>query len=239
VGSAGLAEATQPRQPLHHHHNTRSYLSTATDRHKHDGLKFLYFQTLLSFMSPYCYSPLSSRHNRIRLLRLLPHQDRNADIQCELFEYILDDSYSHLYETLSYVWGDANDKLPIFIHGNRFHVTVNLHAALSQLRNHSLERILWIDAICINQNDQLEKELQILSMATIYSQAYRVLVWLGAAADDSDLVFKEIRSFEGRISMSASDKEQFESAGLALLQRPWFRRIWVRDCAIIVLELDY
>jgi hypothetical protein len=231
---------TQPHLPLlQHHHDTESYLSSAIVRDKYYDLEFLFRETRFPSMSPYCYSPLSTRHNRIRLLRLLPHQDRNADIQCYLFEYVLDDSYSHLFEALSYVWGDANDKLPIFIHGYRLDVTLNLHAALSQLRNHSIDRVLWIDAICINQDDQSEKEHQILSMATIYSQAYRVLVWLGAAADDSDLVFKEIRSIEDRISMSASEKEQFESAGLALLQRPWFRRIWVRYCATIVLKLDY
>jgi hypothetical protein len=179
-------------------------------------------------MSPYRYSPLSSSHNSIRLLRLLSHQDRNADIRCELFDYVLDTSYGpHLYEALSYVWGDANDKLPIFIHGNRLDVTVNLHAALLQLRNHSLDRILWIDAICINQKDQLEKAHQILSMATIYSQAYRVLVWLGAAADDSDLVFQDMQSVREKKSISASENKRLESAGRALLQRSWFRRVWV------------
>lgn len=179
-------------------------------------------------MSQYHYSPLSSRHDSVRLLRLLPHQDRDADIQCELFEYVLENSCGpHLYEALSYVWGDAKEQLPIFIHGNRIEVTSTLHTALVHLRNHSIHRVLWIDAICIDQQNQVEKEHQIQFMATVYSQAYRVLVWLGEAAADSDLVFREIQSDEAKGSVSASDEERIQLAGLALLQRPWFRRVWV------------
>jgi hypothetical protein len=179
-------------------------------------------------MSQYHYSPLSPKFDSIRLLRLMPHKDRNANIHCELIEYFLEESSGpHLYEALSYVWGDSKEPLPIFIHGNRFEVTSNLHAALTQLRNHSLDRILWIDAICIDQKNLVEKEHQIQFMAIVYSQAYRVLVWLGEAAADSDLVFKEIQSEEAKRSTSVLDEKRLQSAGLALLQRPWFRRIWV------------
>ena len=102
--------------------------------------------------SPYCYSPLSSGHDSIRLLRLMPHEDETADIQCELFEYSLQNTSkgTHLYDALSYVWGNPDEKLPIFLHEHSFNVTINLRAALSRLRNHSVERILWVDALCIN-----------------------------------------------------------------------------------------
>jgi hypothetical protein len=158
----------------------------------------------------------------------MPHRDKNADIQCELFEYTLQSSCeTHLYEALSYVWGNAENKLPIYISGSRFDVTINLHSALSQLRNHSIERVLWIDAVCIDQENQAEKEHQIQSMAKIYGQANRVVVWLGEAADDSDLVIEEIRSADIKNSTAVLDRDGLESAGLALLERPWFQRIWV------------
>jgi hypothetical protein len=145
-------------------------------------------------MSQYSYRPLQAGQNRIRLLRLLPNEDNEAEIQCELFEYSLDDSRrNHLYEALSYVWGDPKNTLPILMHGHRFEVTVNLHAALLRLRNHGMQRTLWVDAICINQADQREKEHQIQAMANIYGQAIRVIVWLGEAADDSDKALDEIR----------------------------------------------
>ena len=181
-------------------------------------------------MSQYHYSPLLSGHDSIRLLRLMPHRDKTARIQCELFEYSLQNSCeTHLYDALSYVWGNSDEKLPIFIHNHSFDVTVNLHAALLRLRNHSMEQILWVDAICINQSNQKEKELQIQSMAKVYGQANRVVVWLGETADDSNLALEEIRLARGKKSVSNSDNQKLRQAVLALLQRPWFQRIWVRN----------
>jgi hypothetical protein len=188
-------------------------------------------------MSRYSYSPLPSGSDSIRLLRLKPHKDKAADIQCELFEYSLQDScVTHLYEALSYVWGNPGETLPILIHGHSFNVTINLRAALSRLRNHSMERIVWVDAICIDQTNQKEKEYQIQFMAKIYSQANRVIVWLGEAEDDSDKALEairvapgnNIRVAPGKKSTNFSDNTMSPDAILALLQRPWFRRIWVR-----------
>jgi hypothetical protein len=175
----------------------------------------------------YRYAPLSPGKDSIRLLRLMPHEDELADIQCELFEYSLQSlcQGNHLYEALSYVWGSPDKKLPIFIGKERFDVTVNLHAALSRLRNHAMERILWVDAIAIDQDNLEEKEHQIQFMARIYNQANRVIVWLGETAEDSDLALEEIRVAGEKKSSPSNEKIQY--ALLALLQRPWFRRIWV------------
>ena len=182
-------------------------------------------------MSQYRYVPLLSEPDRIRLLRLMPHEDETADIQCELFEYSLRDSdrRNHLYEALSYVWGKPDKKLPIFIHGHRFYVTVNLRAALSCLRSHSMERMLWVDAICIDQANQKEKERQIQSMAKIYAQANRVIVWLGEKADDSDQALEVIRVAADDEPTYSSNNEMSQKAIFKLLERPWFRRIWVRS----------
>ncbi|KAH8722793.1 heterokaryon incompatibility protein-domain-containing protein [Phaeosphaeriaceae sp. PMI808] len=177
-------------------------------------------------MSQYCYFPLSPEPDRIRLLRLMPHEDETADIQCQLFEYSLQDSCkkTHLYEALSYVWGDPDEKQPIFIDEHRFDVTANLRAALSRLRNHSMERMLWVDAICIDQANNKEKENQIQSMAKIYGQANRVIVWLGEEADDSDQALEDIRvAAEEESTYSLDNNQKF----IALLQRSWFERIWV------------
>jgi Heterokaryon incompatibility protein (HET) len=181
-------------------------------------------------MSQYHYSRLSLGPDGIRLLRLLPHEDRNAPIQCQLFDYSLQESGKrmHLYDALSYVWGDSDNPRSIYIGEHDLPVTENLHTALSHLRNFSLERIIWIDAICINQENTEEKEQQIQFMAKIYSQANRVLVWLGEAADDSDQALEEIRAAGGKATNSLNNKT-IQSAVLALLQRKWFRRIWVRE----------
>lgn len=179
----------------------------------------------------YCHPPLLEPGS-IRLLRLMPHTDENARIRCRLFNYPLLESGEEtcLYEALSYVWGCPDESHCISIDGCAFPVTANLHAALLRLRDRLIERIIWVDAICINQGDDREKGKQIRYMAEIYSKASRVIVWLGGAEDGSDRALEEIR-------LAAADEIPPEpSVGepaakqviLALLRRPWFERIWVR-----------
>ena len=68
---------------------------------------------------------------------------------------------------------------PIYINNQEFPVRANLHAALSHLRVRFLERILRIDTLCIDQEDNAEKGRQVQSMAKIYAKASRMIVWLG------------------------------------------------------------
>ncbi len=175
-----------------------------------------------------CYRSLLP--DSIRLLRLLPHEDENAPIRCELFDYSLRSSGRriHLYDALSYVWGDTNNPRSIYIGEYDMPVTKNLYAALSHLRNFSIERVLWVDAICINQKNNEEKGQQIQLMAKIYSQANRVLVWLGEAADNSGQALEKIRAAGGKAPDFLNNKT-IQLAVLGLLQRDWFQRIWVRE----------
>jgi hypothetical protein len=178
-------------------------------------------------MSQDHYSSLLPGPDSIRLLRLMPNEDETAPIQCKLFDYSLQDSRkgTHLYEALSYVWGDLSKRLSISVDEHDLPVTTNLHAALSHLRDRSVERIIWVDAVCIKQADIKERGHQVQIMAKIYSKAHRVIVWLGETTDNSDRALEEIRVAE---FMNFSDNEKTQQAILALLQRPWFRRIWVR-----------
>jgi hypothetical protein len=66
-------------------------------------------------------------------------------------------------------------------------------------------------------------------MAKIYSEATSVIVWLGEATDGSDQVIEEIRATAGNKYTLSSYNEMIQGQILALLQRPWFRRIWVRE----------
>ncbi|KAB8232389.1 HET domain-containing protein [Aspergillus alliaceus] len=208
-------------------------------------------------MSSYKYPPLPSGNVSTRMLRLLPHEDTNAQIQCELITYSLSKPGrgKHIYEALSYVWGKEKASRPIFTNGCEFAVTKNLYAALSHLRDHQLDRILWVDAVCIDQGNLEEKSEQIGLMRRIYAQANCVIVWLGKEEEGSDKAIERIRSAAGDVSLkplppkpdtntiypmltkeeesSLRDKIEKEHAPidhtecLNLLQRPWFRRIWV------------
>jgi hypothetical protein len=187
------------------------------------------------------------REGSVRLLRLLPHPDEHSTIECQLFTCNLLDSESiHPYEALSYVWGPENNLKSIDLDSpglkDKLPVRENLHAALSHLRDRFVERIIWTDAICINQEDNEEKGQQVQSMAKIYAKASRVIVWLGEAADNSDEALKAIRRIaEEQHTNSAIYKTNQEAvlappdqqpktdqqAILKLLEREWFQRIWV------------
>ncbi|KAK3353751.1 heterokaryon incompatibility protein-domain-containing protein [Lasiosphaeria hispida] len=172
----------------------------------------------------------------IRLLRLMPDKDESAGLQCQLFDYPLESSEgTHLYEALSYVWGDPDQRYPISVDGRVLSVTANLFAALVRLRDRLLDRIVWIDAICINQDDNEEKGNQIQYMAEIYSKASRVVVWLGEAENDGeralDAICRAADEMSPETMFGESTETMFDESAkeaiLALLRRPWFNRIWV------------
>ncbi|PQE20360.1 hypothetical protein CJF30_00001673 [Rutstroemia sp. NJR-2017a BBW] len=178
---------------------------------------------------PACYRPIPPGPDNIRLLRLLPSKDESAPIRCQLLDYSLQGfgRRGHQYECLSYCWGSSEKPRSMDVDGINLPITESLNGALIQLRDHAFERHLWVDAVCINQEDIPEKEQQIQMMAKIYSQARQVIVWLGAEADDSDYAIELIRlAGAGKITR-LSDDHRKRFAITALLQRPWFRRIWV------------
>lgn len=124
------------------------------------------------------YEPLPE--GSVRLLRLLPCSDQHSEIRCKVFICpLLTSGSTHLYDALSYVWGPEDNQSSIYIEDYKMSVRANLHAALLHLRDRFIERIIWIDAICINQEDNDEKGQQVQSMAEIYAKATRVIVWLG------------------------------------------------------------
>ncbi|CZR67942.1 related to heterokaryon incompatibility protein [Phialocephala subalpina] len=180
-------------------------------------------------MSSYLYSLLPPSGNNIRLLRLLPNKDEAAPLHCELRNYSLQrlSPRTHLYEALSYVWGNPNETLSIYVNKNRFQVTVNLHVALSRLRDHSFERIIWVDTICIDQSNKEERKQQVQLKAKIYSNAHRVIVWLGEKAVEIKGALEDIQLAANEELTELSKKEIKQQAILNLLQNPWFQRIWV------------
>lgn len=178
-------------------------------------------------MESFKYPPLPQGSDITRMVLLLPHEKENAEIECKLFNYTLSQNggRKHLYEALSYVWESDVKPKSIKLDGCMFPVTSNLHAALLNLRDGQLTRVLWIDAISINQHNDKEKSSQIPLMQTIYAQAAHVIVWLGEATEDGDKALEKIRSLGAGPDMTS---QKADYACLRLLERMWFRRIWVR-----------
>lgn len=127
-----------------------------------------------SEIAGYNYEPLLEE-DHIRTLKLLPGTE---GICCELSVMSLKHA-ACCYEAISYVWGDTSKLFNIKCDGKLFPVRINLADALWTIRHPTEPRILWADAICINQNDKKEQGRQVMMMGKIYEQAKRVLVYLG------------------------------------------------------------
>ena len=165
----------------------------------------------------------------MRLLRLLQRSDKHSRIECQLITCPLIHSGSpHPFEALSYRWGSDDDQKPVYIDGYEVPVNRNLYAALSRLQDRFIERIIWVDAICIDQKNDDEKGSQIQLMAKIFSKATRVLVWLGKERDNSDTAFKKIHQLVANDEpINSFLNVEAQEAISMLLKRRWFQRIWV------------
>lgn len=128
------------------------------------------------------YTTLDEERREIRLLQLLPGKDNDV-LECRLF---ISAGRQEKYEALSYVWGDPTATETILVNGTRCHVGQNLMQALQHLRQAEHPRLLWVDALCINQNDIEERAKQVQIMGEIYGNAYRTVVWLGDFGSSGD-----------------------------------------------------
>ncbi|KAK8102994.1 hypothetical protein PG984_016140 [Apiospora sp. TS-2023a] len=204
----------------------------------------------------YEYAPLPSRTHLRRCIIQPDEYENPVTITIDVVEF---KTAIPVYEALSYVWGTENDPLQVLVdcsNGERrsLSVTQNLHVALRNLRRPDSPRIMWIDAICINQNDDVEKGPQVGMMDKIYKRATRVVAWLGPEADESGLAMSLIGSLGSQVKVDfysgdweprpVSDdvdpdlvdltkpldfyEDEFRSLA-ALLQRPWLTRLWIRQ----------
>jgi Heterokaryon incompatibility protein (HET) len=203
-------------------------------------------------MARYCYQPLENDNQGIRLLRLMPGPHIAARIECELFHAKIEDCPP--YEALSYTWGDASQTTDIDLSGCLFPATVNLDVALRYLRSRSEPRVLWVDAVCINQADLEEMAAQVRMMWEVYKNASRVVVWLGPEVGDSAVAMENIGRRDcqakavarrvrpdGKCSCHAGNFNFASRIGVQnLLNSRWFTRVWVsRHSQVISDKVGY
>lgn len=134
------------------------------------------------------YQPLDTTKNEIRLLHIAPGQHDDDQITCTFSLASLDINIE--YEALSYVWGDFKNMPSVNLGGHQVQVTKNLHSALRHLRVPNRERILWIDALCIDQSNLQERTHQVSRMSSIYRQASCMIVFLGEAWEGSGIAIE-------------------------------------------------
>lgn len=159
-------------------------------------------------------------------MHLLPGEE-NDFVQC----YLRTVNFDHAghFEALSYVWGNQKDRRAILVNGKVFQVGEKLFTALSNLRKTGSERVLWIDALSINQDDLTERNDQVRKMASIYKSAKHVLAWLGLATVASRNAFDFLsRSyFSGPNGRRGLIEDHGWTAIKDLYHRDYWKRVWI------------
>ncbi|KAK4494885.1 hypothetical protein PRZ48_014241 [Zasmidium cellare] len=138
--------------------------------------------------------------------------------------------YEPSFEALSYTWGNANELETAFIVNEeetrqscgKLKIRRNLAQALRHLRYESASRTLWTDALCINQNDDLERSSQVQLMSNIYQYAMRVVIWLGPASANSSLAMSTLQYLGQQLEID-SKHIRYRSPGAS--EPDWFRSV--------------
>lgn len=213
----------------------------------------------------YQYQKLPSEGHHFRLLQLSPGDDYR--LECSIASYALGSPDSPAYKALSYCWqnpkfdnlaingrqipedDDLRSKYfichPLWCDDKRILISTSLRDALLKLRSATQPVKLWVDALCINQEDLAERSSQVLLMQRIYHNAFEVCMWLGTEDQFTRRAFNllnKLHDHVGKHHAGPSDlfnPRSIQRLGLPtfpspdwealirLFERPYFRRIWI------------
>ncbi|KAI1092053.1 heterokaryon incompatibility protein-domain-containing protein [Rostrohypoxylon terebratum] len=122
------------------------------------------------------YYPRLLDGDKFRLM-LLHRGEWTSKLECNLVVRRLKEDLD--YEALSYAWGSLRMNKSITVNGLEIAITANLETALRHIRREEVDVLLWVDALCINQKDKFERQVQVQIMRQIYNHDTRVVVFLG------------------------------------------------------------
>jgi hypothetical protein len=198
------------------------------------------------------YRPLDTSTDEIRLLYVLHDETSNA-VQCALRHFPL--LSSPPYVALSYAWrepstrdGAPPSKETVLVDNQDALVTTNLALALRTLRVETV--CIWVDALCIDQSNTVERSAQVAIMRKIYERAKKVIVWLGPEKGDSTLALDFIELiaeqatnpyFATWLMRTAKDgmHQREWTAFRNLFERGWWTRTWAVQEFILGKEVDF
>ncbi|KAK1994346.1 HET domain-containing protein [Colletotrichum falcatum] len=195
------------------------------------------------------YEPLDLGGKSLRLLML--HPGVSGEVTCDLIQATLERGNRIPYEALSYAWGSHDLSESITVNGKRLPVTKSLFHALNHLR-HDEGRVLWVDAVCIDQANTAERGHQVGQMVDIYRAAEQVLIWLGPSSYETKIAMAFLKTLHRETTTGRKDREslgrvqeqwlsakqdltndrvalcQLQRDGLvSIFQEPWFTRVWI------------
>jgi hypothetical protein len=200
----------------------------------------------VSKLEPYKYESL--KPGEIRVLVLTTSASGKNQPELSLRHIALpssDQDERRGFDALSYTWGDLSKTFRVKCDGRTLKVHQNLYEALPFLAQRSSTRPLWIDAVCINQEDDAEKSSQIRLMCEIYSSAYSVWIWLGPAEEPGahnavTMLLPRLKAVQtqlqalptgGALSQKEAGLPPFGDSSWAslenLMSHPWLKRLWI------------
>ncbi|KAF5601394.1 heterokaryon incompatibility protein [Fusarium pseudoanthophilum] len=195
------------------------------------------------------YDQLEDPDHWIRLIKLEPcpsestsEPDRPDLLVCNIEEYIRGDSQP--YTALSYVWESPDSpKRLVSVDGTIIDISSTVENALRRLRFRNKPRWLWVDQLCINQADEMEKSHQVHQMHHIYREADQVIAWLGNGDESSDLICRLMRDtgralrsndlnalqklYSGEKEEGSIDIEAAKTAFHTFCERRYWQRLWI------------
>lgn len=179
----------------------------------------------------------------IRLLTLRPAKARKSALHGELQLTTLsayEQDILNPYTAISYVWGDPEHVDEVWLGQTSVGITANLGEILRDIRDVNKSLTIWVDALCINQDDILERNQQVRVMGEIYRQASSTIIYLRPTSQDIDFLFDILighqrqdpvnykQSFpRNGVKWSLEEMPRLASALDDLCSREWFTRSWV------------
>jgi hypothetical protein len=193
-------------------------------------------------MTTYQYQKLTES-DAIRLIQLQPSIDPDSPLDCTLLYTSLTRCHNNLidkYTALSYVWGDPARSRLIKVNNDPMYITASLESALRHLRGRHRPRLVWADAICIDQDDPEERNQQVNQMGWVYRQANHTVIYLGEGTPETSLFLEALQSKSpvdwkpphfrrGSIERvrDVLGSEVEVAARAWIVGRPWFKRVWI------------
>ncbi|KAH7111205.1 heterokaryon incompatibility protein-domain-containing protein [Dactylonectria macrodidyma] len=197
--------------------------------------------------------PLNCLRREVRIL--VVHKGRgDGPLECTLKTVSLDEEAAS-FHALSYVWGNSNKTTKIIVNNHSVAVTKSLAKCLEILRDHSVSHAhifdqpaltIWADAVCINQEDLLERSQQVQMMGDIYSSARNVVIRLGDGDKHTDYALDMMNSTnfrEGLWDLAFSGRRPCQEEIMVdvifkqvLCKSKWWQRLWVRQEFILATK---
>jgi hypothetical protein len=197
-------------------------------------------QIIDSPVEEYIYQLLLPRH--IRLLRVTKDLE-----EFHILHTSIDSAPA--YTAVSYTWDGQQRDQDLRVGGSNLRVIENVRAGLPYLIKCAKTQFLWIDGICVNQDDHDEKAVQIPLMQEIYTKCQECLIWLGESTPEAELAIDAIPRITHQLKLHDA-VQVWEMEGIhvpssgvpdsplwkgfvKLFSRPWFKRVWTFQEAVL------